>query len=166
MTQKTVAITSRHKKAAKNIGKYRTEAEALVQAEYSESYAKSGHIKETAGWQELVQKNLDKQKLLKVLNEGLEANKPIPDGEGFWPDHPTRHKFMDSGLKILGGYAPEKHVNLNIEERSDEIKALTERLNEIYRSASEPSDGGEPGPVDDQTSDKERDGETDRVQKT
>lgn len=114
-------ITSRHKKAAKNIGKYRTEAEALVKADYSESYAKSGLIKYTAGWQELVDKNLDKGKLLKALNEGLEANKPIPDGEGWWPDHMARHKFMDSGIKIIGGFAPEQHLNLNINSSPAEI---------------------------------------------
>lgn len=127
-----MAVTSRHKKAAKNIGKYRTEAEALVKADYSKSYAKSGLIKYTAGWQELVDKNLNKGKLLKALNEGLEANKPIPDGEGWWPDHMARHKFMDSGIKIISGYAPEKHVNLNV-ELSPEVKELTEKLNELYR---------------------------------
>ena len=151
-----MAITQRMRKAAKNVGKSSTEAEALEKAEYSPSYARSGRIKYTAGWQELVEKNIDKKKVFRVIDEGMDANKPILDGEGFWPDHPTRLKAADTAIKVTGGYAPEKTLNLNVEvEATEEIKEAAKKLNELYRGTSKPDVRDVSGPMGDQAPDKE-----------
>ena len=49
-----------------------------------------------------------------------------------------RLKASEMVFKVHGDYAPEKHVNLNVEvEASEEIKELTQRLNEIHRGTGE-----------------------------
>lgn len=108
--------TERQKRAVKNIGKYRTEAEGLVKAGFSPSYAKSGLIKRTKPFKDLMEKNLPDNLLLKVHKEGLSAGKKIfknnnESGEvefmGEEPDYPTRHKYLDTAYKIKGRYPKE-----------------------------------------------------------
>ncbi len=55
-------------------------------------------------------------KLSNVLFDGLEASKigMVKDADGnqkfgMVTDHFVRHKFLDTALKVKGGYAPEKH---------------------------------------------------------
>lgn len=44
----------------------------------------------------------------------------------------------DKVFKVHGSYAPDKHVNVNVEiEASPEVRALAEKLNEIQREKSE-----------------------------
>ena len=98
-------ITLRHKNTLKNIRKYPTRQKAMIEAKYSKSYASSSHIKKTKGWQELTEKCLPDRELVKVHQEGLQANKVItshtePDKE--YPDHSTRHKFLELAYKIKG----------------------------------------------------------------
>ena len=83
------------------MGKSRTEAQALMNAEYSESYARSGQIKHTKGWQELMDQELPDNELLKVHKEGLKATKRAYEGD-IEPDYPTRHKYLDSAYKVKG----------------------------------------------------------------
>lgn len=85
--------------------------------------AKTAHnpnkITRSKSWQQLV-KDLPDEKLMRVLEEGLEANRQIgalvlirsgkdgkleqvlKDDEGMIevPDHQSRHKFLETGLKI------------------------------------------------------------------
>lgn len=134
MKQGQTVITSRHRKAAKNLGKYRTEKEALVKANYSESYAQSGHIKETKGWQDTMRKALPDRLLLKVHKEGLEATSHV-SGSKFQDekdvaDYSTRHKYLDSGYKLRGDYAPVK-----IDQRSIELSADLVELAETFLKA-------------------------------
>ena len=85
----------RVKNAVKYLGSSRTEEEALIRANFSPSYARSGQIKSTKGWQELMEKALPDKDLLKVHKEGLKA---INDkGE---IDYSVRHKYLESGYKI------------------------------------------------------------------
>lgn len=89
-----MTITQRHLKAAKNLGKSKTEAEAFEKAGYSPNYAKTGEVKKTKGWQELMEKELPDKMLLKVHKEGLKAkNKRAPD-------FAVRHKYLDTAYKI------------------------------------------------------------------
>jgi hypothetical protein len=113
-----MGVTTRHKKAAKNIGKYRTEAEALLMSDYSKSYAKSGNIKKTKGWQELMDEALPDEELLRVHKEGLRATK---DNE---PDFKVRREYLSEAYKTKGKYAAEKHItlDLNYQQRMDEEK--------------------------------------------
>lgn len=83
--------------------------------------AKPKNLTNSKGFKELLaQMGVTDEKLAKVLNEGLEATKVIVMGkdsnEAFvdiQPDHPTRHKFLETGLR-LRGYAKEEAPNFNI----------------------------------------------------
>ena len=107
----------KQKLALKNIGKYRTEKEALVNANYSPSYAKSGLIKRTKTFKDLMEKYLPDTTLAKVHGEGLKAEKKqfrnnVTTGEieevAIEPDHANRHKYLDSAYKLKGKYAAEE----------------------------------------------------------
>lgn len=80
----------------------------------------------------------------KVMLEGLEANKVISANITYGdadektndfieiPDHQTRHRFLDSAIKVKGEYAAEKHVTLNMDiPVSDDIKELAKKLNGV-----------------------------------
>lgn len=113
------------KKAAKVLGKSRTEADALVKADYSPSYARSGQIKRTKGWQEMTEKELPDKKLLQVHKEGLEAT----DAKGN-KDFSTIHKYLDTAYKTKGRYAPVTSLSLNL---SIDIDAEHKRIvDEIF----------------------------------
>lgn len=84
--------------------------------------------------------------LAKVHLEGLEAYKlgngaMIGGEDGIEairteePDFATRHKYLDTAYKVKGSYAPDKHLNLNLESTipSEELKGIAERLNELER---------------------------------
>ena len=105
--------TIRHKRSLRNVGESRTQKEAFLRAGYSESYANSGRVKYTDGWKELVEKEVPKEDLVKVLKDGLKADKETFAGSKV-PDYPTRHKYLDTGIKVIGGYAAEKHENYNV----------------------------------------------------
>ena len=99
--------TKRQKEAFKNILTSTTgeRKEAMIKANHSLSYSESGQILKTKGWQELMEKYLPDNDLAKVHQEGLNANKVItshtePDKE--YPDHPTRHRFLETAYKIKG----------------------------------------------------------------
>jgi phage terminase small subunit len=64
--------------------------------------------------------------LVKVQLEGLGATiTTTKDGEEFTkPDHAIRHKYLDTGLKIKGTYAPEKSVVLDINVDITNEKAM------------------------------------------
>ncbi len=72
----------------------------------------------------------------------------------FWaPDNMARDKALDKAYKLKGTYAPEKSVNLNLNEviASEELIELANRLNEAARSHTGPSisgDGTDSNPVD------------------
>ncbi len=65
--------------------------------------------------------------LAKVHLEGLQATTGPLDQ----PDYNVRHKYMDSGYKLKGEYAPEKHdVKVLDVTPTDSVKALAEKLND------------------------------------
>lgn len=84
---------------------------------------------------------VDLDKLEKVFNEGLEAYKTIKVGEDgqetIEPDFAVRHKYFDSGAKLIGAYAPEKSINLNVEANITDPKAreLAEKYEEELKKS-------------------------------
>ena len=95
-----------------------------MQGVYSDSFSKEpSRLIQSKGWQELMEQHLPEKDLLKVHREGLKAGKKIfknnnATGEieevGVEPDYATRHKYLDTGYKLRGSYAPEKSINLNL----------------------------------------------------
>lgn len=97
--------------------------EAMKKAGYAQGSIDNptANLTQTKGFKELLaQMGVTDEKLAQVLNEGLEANKTVVMGkdsnESFvdiQPDHPTRHKFLETGLR-LRGYAKDEAPNFNI----------------------------------------------------
>lgn len=67
----------------------------------------------------LAKYNVTPDRIGKVISEGLDANIINEGEETIAPDHKTRHQFLDTTLKVVGGYAPEKKMiaNVNIYEQ-------------------------------------------------
>lgn len=63
------------KQISENIGKGMTMEEALVAAGYSRSYAKSGHIKDTRKWNEIVEQEMPDSYLMQHHNELLNSRR-------------------------------------------------------------------------------------------
>jgi len=88
--------------------------QAMKDLNYSPSYARSGRIKKTLSWKSLMRKYLPDKKLVKVVNDGLGANRVIsamnPNKQATGattdfievPDHAVRHKFVETALKMKG----------------------------------------------------------------
>lgn len=67
---------------------------------------------------------IPEEKIEQVLLEGLDAGRTINVGETstYEADYGTRHKYLDTAIKLKGLYAPEKKkIELN-EELIDAIK--------------------------------------------
>lgn len=102
---------------------------------YSPNTAKKPqNLTQSKGWAELTEEFLPNHLLMKVHMQGLQATRSDSVGQQI-DDYATRHKYLDSAYKVKSLYAPEKHVNLNV-ELSPEVKELTEKLNDIYRGTS------------------------------
>lgn len=113
--KKSLEIKHRHKKVLKllteNDGNL---SEAMREANYSPGYIKSGHIKKSKSWNDLVEKALPDTLLLKVHKEGLSATRKIQkivgrDDDGApeyelveTEDYLTRHRYLDTAYKIKG----------------------------------------------------------------
>jgi len=89
--------------------------QAMKNLGYSENYANSpDKIKKTKGWKALMRKYLPNRKLVKVVDEGLSANRVISamktDKQATGatadfievPDHAVRHRFVETALKMKG----------------------------------------------------------------
>lgn len=135
--------TTRVKKAIKNIGNSRTEEEALVKAGFTKSYARSGQIKKTKGWQEIMEKNLPDKLLMEKHRELLEVPKKIRhfkkgelEDEYEELDSAAISKGLDMAYKLKGRYAPEKSVNLNlnVDKPNPEVEELAEKLNGLLKA--------------------------------
>jgi hypothetical protein len=104
-------------------------ASAMREAGYSPAMVDNPkYLTESVGWQELMKHHLPDELLLKVHKQGLEA----VDNRFHEPDYSTRHKYLDSGYKLKGMYAPEKTLNVNIDvEPSADIISLADKLNGV-----------------------------------
>ena len=143
-----VDLTLKQRKLAKGIAAGLNGKAAAIAAGYSPISAKSTacnllnhNVRVQAYLYRLMdRKGLTDSKLLTTLKEGLEANKVISatvilkagdptvtertaDAKAVdfidVPDHPTRHKFLETGLKLRGHLQPEQKpdapaVNVNI----------------------------------------------------
>lgn len=103
---------------------------AMIDAGYSPETANTpskvfDSVKVKDAFGELLDKYIPDEKLLKVLDDGLEATRSIVVGSGEnsdvidSPDHAVRHKYLETGLKLKGklkqdgGGAVAVQVNFN-----------------------------------------------------
>ena len=104
--------TEKQKKAlAKVLENGGNVSKAMKESGYSDAMAKNPQkLTQSQAFQQYMQKaGVTDERLVSVIKEGLEANKVIVMGkdssESFvdiQPDHPTRHKFLETALKIKG----------------------------------------------------------------
>ncbi len=63
------------------------------------------HLTESKGWQELMDKHLPDNKIVKKIEEGMEATKihsSHTEPDRLVPDYQTQHRFTETALKIKG----------------------------------------------------------------
>jgi hypothetical protein len=83
-----------------------------IEAGYSPNSAKNPQdIEQTDSWKALMEQYFPDDKLAKKIDEGLEATKVVtsptePDKEV--EDYATRHKYLDTALKLKGKYPESK----------------------------------------------------------
>lgn len=86
-----------------NLGK------ALVDAGYSETTSKRPKkVTETKGWKELLDKYIDDNLLQETLKNGLKAE------YNDLPDHKTRHKYLETALKLKNKFPDKAGIDVNI----------------------------------------------------
>ena len=107
--------------------------EAMKELGYSANYARTSHITQTDSWQRLMAEQITDEMLLKAEKDGLEANRVISAIKGIdanggttdfieVPDHQTRHRFLETGLKMRG----------KIKDKSDGDKIVIINLSPDY----------------------------------
>ena len=128
---KEVAITGNQTQSAKKA--YGIENDGYARVKGHKQLTKDNIVKAVEEVKKTLAEQIDQGKLLEVLNEGLEATKKIfknnnesgdIDMVSEEPDHAVRHKYLDSGLKIVGAYAPEKSINLDVNVDITNPKAM------------------------------------------
>jgi hypothetical protein len=64
---------------------------------------------QTAIQVEMDRLDVNTEKIVKKIKQGMNAYRVIKDGGKKYKDFHAQHKFLDMALKIRGDYAPEKH---------------------------------------------------------
>ena len=118
--------TLRQEKAARLVESGRTMGEVMIEAGYSPNTAKAPtKLTKSKGWNELVDKAISDEEVLRVHKEGLGASKKVfknnnESGEielvSEEPDYFARHKYLESAYKIKGKYN-DAAININFDNR-------------------------------------------------
>ncbi len=98
-------------------------SKSMLEAGYSPASAKNPkNLTNSKGWQQLMEKYLPDATLLQVHREGLQANKVVSaritgadaneatDDFIEIPDHPTRHKFLETAYKLKKRIGPDNQT--------------------------------------------------------
>jgi len=104
-------------------------SKAMKESGYSAAMAKNPQkLTQSLAFQKFMEEaGVTNEKLAAVLNEGLNASKTIVMGKeedsfvDIQPDHPTRHKFLETALKIKG-IGKEESNNTIIFNQGDLVK--------------------------------------------
>lgn len=117
--------TIKQRKAIEMVGKGMPITKAMKEAGYAESTSENTtKLTRSNAWNELLSKKLSDDKLLKVLNEGLEADRKL--GDELEPDYSVRHKYLETGLKLKSRFPKEESpmfaVQVNVGEDRDKYK--------------------------------------------
>jgi uncharacterized protein YdaT len=121
--------TVKQRKAFKRVvEKGRPVSRAMVEVGYSENTAVApSKLTNSKGWAELMNEYMPKDLVMKRHKQLLMKN-----DENGQPETQAVSKALEMNYKLDGAYAPEKHLNLNVQaEPSERIKELAKRLKEL-----------------------------------
>ena len=136
-------ITAKQKKFFKKFAEIGVKTRALEEAGYinlaNTSTANDIIRKHPREFVEIMEEHgLNDDLLVISIKQGLEATKPIVNNLGVIldsiPAFDTRHKYLDTALKVKGKYAPEKVLTIqaNVQIASEDVKKMTpEQLDEF-----------------------------------
>lgn len=138
-------LTKRNRKFVEAVARTGEIGKSAISSGYHRTYGSQlmGMPKiQTALQKALEEKGVDDNKLALKLKQGLNAKTaPKKEGGKQYPDHYIRHKFLETAIKIKGGFAPEKHeiehkqIILNITAETikglKDAKAITEEEAEV-----------------------------------
>lgn len=123
--------------ASKILEKQGNVGEAMREMGYSDNYANNPQqITRSKSWEDLMDKYLPEEKIIKVHKQQLHAKRPvICDKEiSLYPDNDARIKAIDLSYKLRGKYAPEKvedvtpYGKLSNKELADLEKSLLAKV--------------------------------------
>lgn len=118
--------TIKQKQVFEKVVKGSSISKAMKEVGYAKSTSKrTNKITRTNGWNELLEKHISDDKLTKVLEDGLEADRSF--GEDTQPDYAVRHKYLETGLKLKSKF-PDPKLNIGA---SDDLKETLIKLNKL-----------------------------------
>ncbi len=113
-------LSNKQKQLIKGVAEGLPVSEAARRAGFSEHQATHGVYKmiNRPTFQNRIaelmrEQGLDDPVLLEALRDGLNATRTNAKGEEV-PDHQTRHRFLETALKVRGGFAPTKSLKGSI----------------------------------------------------
>lgn len=138
--------TVKQKIAARKVLKGTSIRRAMREAGYSKTTAKTtGKLTRSKGWQELIDKFISEEALMKVHREGLSATQTrfTPEGEQIKiTDFATRHKYLETGYKVRGRIKdnmPPQVLNVLNVYTTEQLQRIAARVfNGGSESATEP----------------------------
>ena len=121
-------------------------SKSMREVGYTDATAKNpSNLTKSDAWAELMEKYIPDDKLQKVLDEGLEANRVISamntgkQADGATadfidvPDHAVRHKFLETALKLKNKF-PEVTSKLRLENATERIIETKEYVDKQIQS--------------------------------
>ena len=110
---KSTKLNRKHKKFVKALAKTGEVRRSAQLAGYDDPgygtfLQRQPHI-QTALQQALEKEDLNDDKVASEIKDGLKSTYVKKDGGTAYTDFHARHKYLDTLIKIKGGYAPEKH---------------------------------------------------------
>lgn len=133
--------TIKQKAAVKNIiENHGNISKGMRDAGYTEATAKNPkNLTKSQVWEQLLEEHLPDELLRGVLEDGLKADKVISavivgskaneNTNDFIevPDHPTRHKYLDTALKLKKKYPAEKTILAGDPDEPLQIEIIEEK---------------------------------------
>ena len=104
-------------------------SKAMRDANYSIETAKTpSKLTNSKGFQELLEKGIKEKHLIKSIKEGLQAMKPYGKSNKLYEDYATRHKYLETGIRLKGlareEQAPQTLQNIAVFIKEREAKPL------------------------------------------
>lgn len=116
-------MTAKQKRAAlKTLENGGNVSKAMREVGYSASVAKNPQkLTQSKGWEEFLDEYFPDSKLLEVGKNGLDATKlatSFTEADQFIPDWPTRHKYLETALKLKKRLGQDEKAGLTINAES------------------------------------------------